>query len=823
MSRRGLAVGAVALALLLAPGAHAQETRRAAPGAATIEQRVDAFIEKLDAARKEQGVVGAAIVVADGGRVVGVAGLGVRDLETRAPVTGDTVFPMASVTKQFTAVAVALTVSDGKMRFEDHPRRFVPSFRLQDPEADAKLNIIDLLAHRSGLERSDFPWLMAPFTTDEMFQLAYRAKPAARLREQFLYNATMYALAGAAVASAQGTTYERFMMERLLKPLGMDASTLTLDGLTGAANRATGYKKSTTGAPAAVKPIDLASIAPGGSLNSTARDMGAWLKFLNARGRVDGKSVIAPAVFARLFERHQAIGPGFDHGLGFFLHTKPGMLIAEHGGNVPGYTTQVVHLPERGLSFALLTNQDMSLLGATAQALFMEVVAAPEAGPRPAAAPKGPAPTVTGDAKAPSPPIAPEELVGQYLATGGAAFEVKKSGAGLVAIFAKQPPYPLAAKGGNSFDLTGLSGFSVAFGKSVEGLPGRVTAFLRQPPSHPGGNIAFLKRDDGWLARAKAGHSGPGKDMIGLYRGGEQAMTMEIVPFRTGVALVISGDPLHPLKELGIDHYQLEGLPEGFQIRLKRAGGGQVAGFTYLQPNVRVELGAVLPAGIADDREARAILDKAVAAVGGAAALDRIASMTSIGRAAALTHGLDGRVEEVIVPGRSASQFDLGAFGKTVWKLRVAVGPQRTLVVDRDGAQVSETGKGLQASQFFAVPHPLYRWKERFPTVAAAGEARVNGEDTFVIELTPREFAPSRLYISKQSLLVLREDQPHYAGGELQPTPISIDYSDHRIVGGLRLAHAQSAALPGLGRITLNLDSIWLDKTIDPKVFEPAR
>ena len=70
--------------------------------------------------------------------------------------------------------------------------------------------------------------------------------------------------------------------------------------------------------------------------------------------------------------------------------------------------------------------------------------------------------------------------------------------------------------------MTGLTGFSVTFGKAVEGLPGRVTAFLRQPPSHPGGNIAFLKRDDQWLARAKAGHNGPGKDMVGLYRGGER-------------------------------------------------------------------------------------------------------------------------------------------------------------------------------------------------------------------------------------------------------------------------------------------------------------
>ncbi len=142
-------------------------------------------------------------------------------------------FAVGSVTKQFTAMAVALTVSEGKMAFEDHPRKYVPSFRLQDPEADAKLNMIDLLAHRSGLDRSDVTWLMAPFTQDELFELAYRSTPAAKLRERFLYNNAMYALAGTAAARAQQTTYESLLTERLLKPLGMASSTLTLAALTG--------------------------------------------------------------------------------------------------------------------------------------------------------------------------------------------------------------------------------------------------------------------------------------------------------------------------------------------------------------------------------------------------------------------------------------------------------------------------------------------------------------------------------------------------------------------------------------------------------------
>ncbi len=439
--------GAVALAVLFISGAHAQE-KQTPPGLASIEQRVDAFIGKLDAARKEKGVVGAAIVVADGDRVVRIAGLGARDLKSGAPVTEDTVFPMASVTKQFTAVAVALTVSEGKMRFEDHPRRFVPSIRLQDPEADAKLNMIDLLAHRSGLDRSDFPWLLSPFTPQEMFELAYRARPVGKLREQFLYNATMYALAGAAVAGAQGTTYERFMTERLLGPLGMKSSTLTLAGLTGAANRATGYKPGGE-ASEAVMPIDLASIAPGGSLNSTARDMGAWLRFLNARGRIGGKTVIAPAVFARLFERHQAVAPGFD--------AAPRLLPALQGRAGRRARRQRSGLHRQGRSPAgaravVRAPDQPGRLGARRHRASPAARGRGGAGeeprrlrrPRPRAL--RPPPRAT-PSRRPS-RLPQDELVGLYHSTQAGELEVKKSGSGLVVVFAKAAALPAGRNGG---------------------------------------------------------------------------------------------------------------------------------------------------------------------------------------------------------------------------------------------------------------------------------------------------------------------------------------------------------------------------------------
>src|ERR1043165_9537367 len=132
-SRRGYPVHLLAALLLsLASAARSQETTPPPQSVPPLEQRVDAFLAQVEARRKELGVVGAAVVVVHRDRIVRIAGLGQRSAESKEPVTEDTVFPLASVTKQFTAVAVALAVSEGKMAFEDHPRRFVPDFRLKD-------------------------------------------------------------------------------------------------------------------------------------------------------------------------------------------------------------------------------------------------------------------------------------------------------------------------------------------------------------------------------------------------------------------------------------------------------------------------------------------------------------------------------------------------------------------------------------------------------------------------------------------------------------------------------------------------------------------
>lgn len=231
-------------------------------------------------------------------------------------------------------------------------------------------------------------------------------------------------------------------------------------------------------------------------------------------------------------------------------------------------------------------------------------------------------------------------------------------------------------------------------------------------------------------------------------------------------------------------------------------------------------MNAATAAGAGDAAQARAILERAVAAAGGAEALDKITSVQVSGRASAPTHGLEGRAEDRIAAGNRAELIELGAFGKTVMKLRTVTSERRSLIENYDGEQNQPSGKALLAMRFFAVPHPLFRWKERFAAVAAVGEIQVNGEDAVVIELTPRELAPTRLSISTRSFLVLREEIPTYVGDELQSTSNSVDLSGHRVVNGVQMPFSVAITVPLLGRVALTYENVALNSPIDPQVFD---
>src|SRR6266480_4230178 len=148
------------------------------PDAASSAQPVDlkAIDSLLDKAREAWGVPGVAVAIVRGDEVLYLKGSGFRDLNTRDPVTPDTIFPLASCTKAFTTTAMAMLVDEGKMAWDDPVRKHVDFFHLSDPTADANVTLRDLVTHRIGLRSHELLWYRSPWTQQEIIRRIGRVK-----------------------------------------------------------------------------------------------------------------------------------------------------------------------------------------------------------------------------------------------------------------------------------------------------------------------------------------------------------------------------------------------------------------------------------------------------------------------------------------------------------------------------------------------------------------------------------------------------------------------------------------------------------------------
>src|SRR5207248_11241782 len=143
--------------------------------------------------------------------------------------------------KAFTAMLVAMAADEGKLSLNDSPKKFLPYFHLQDPDADAKITVRDLLSHASGLNRTDLAWITGVLNREEVIRVAATAKPTAKLREKFQYQNVMYSAAGECAARAEGSTWESLIKGRIFAPLGMRASTLNVPDMHRAPDDSLGY------------------------------------------------------------------------------------------------------------------------------------------------------------------------------------------------------------------------------------------------------------------------------------------------------------------------------------------------------------------------------------------------------------------------------------------------------------------------------------------------------------------------------------------------------------------------------------------------------
>ena len=315
-------------------------------------------------------VPGCAVAAVRGGQVELAGGWGLRDREAGLPVTADTLFAIGSVTKAFTATTVGALVDEGLLEWDRPLRDYVPDVRLHDPVASDRLTIVDLLAHRSGLPRHDLTWVGQPGRSRGEIVRALRFLPLSRdLRQAFQYCNLGYLAAGHVVEALSGVRWEDFVRGRLLEPLGMRRSNLSVDEMLADDDHAAAYTRR-DGVIVDVPQRPLPAMAPAGAINSSAADMGRWLRAQLAGGQLDGATVMSPGTAQRQLTPHMLMpDPGdmpgltqYAYGLGWGIGRYRDRAIAMHSGGIDGFTSHCVLLPDDDIGVTVLTNTSAGLM-----------------------------------------------------------------------------------------------------------------------------------------------------------------------------------------------------------------------------------------------------------------------------------------------------------------------------------------------------------------------------------------------------------------------------------------------------------------------------
>lgn len=307
---------------------------------------------------------GVAIGVVHDQQLVWSQGYGVRDLESKAPLTTKTIFRIGSVTKLFTAVAVLQLRDRGKFRLDDPVAQHLPWFSVEHNfEGEPEISIRHLLTHTSGLPReAAFPyWTTHVFPDREQFR---QVVPSQRAifppAERYKYSNLGITLLGEIVAEVSGESYADYIHRHIAKPLGM-LRTSTKPTAEHHRRMTTGYlRRQADGRRDVAEYYDTGAVAPAANIVSTIEDLARFAALQFRQGpQAGGKQILRGATLREMQRPHwvKANWRG-GRGLGFSIARRDGKTIVSHGGWVAGHRTQFMLIPSEKIAVIAMTNAD---------------------------------------------------------------------------------------------------------------------------------------------------------------------------------------------------------------------------------------------------------------------------------------------------------------------------------------------------------------------------------------------------------------------------------------------------------------------------------
>jgi CubicO group peptidase (beta-lactamase class C family) len=460
-------IGALHAVVAPAGRIHAQE-----PQAASLERRVDS----LFASYTRGATPGVAIAVVRDGRMLLSKGYGLASLEHRVPITPTTVFDVASVSKQFTGLAVAMLVEQGRVKLTDDIRKYIPELG----DVGHTITIDHLLHHTSGLR--DWPGTLAlagwrmddVISFDQIRNMAYHQRtlnfvPGA----EYMYSNTGYNLLAEMVARVTGQSFPAWIDANFFRPLGMTHSRFRDDHTWVVPNRAFGYEKAADSTWA--ETTNNLEALGSSSLFSSAEDLARWV--IN----FDDQKLGGPAAMAMTRTRGRLNdGSTIPYAFGISNGMYRGQKTVSHGGSWASFATYVLHFPD--LHFGVVVLANSSINAARAANNLAEIYLGKELAPRP-----GPPNTFAGERTVEVPAAVLDRYVGLYRLGPGWYVRLRRDGGALRTQATREDEAPMSARSDTLFWVEAYNEPMILH--AVAGQPTQLTyrgkPYLKLPESRP--------------------------------------------------------------------------------------------------------------------------------------------------------------------------------------------------------------------------------------------------------------------------------------------------------------------------------------------------
>lgn len=324
-----------------------------------IAQRLEGFDAYMEKVLKDWNAPGIGVGIVVNDKLVFAKGYGYRDYEKKLPITSKTLFPIASNTKLFTAVAAGFLVEEGKLTWNEPIRKSVPSIEFYNAELNNTVTLRDMLSHRTGITRHDSIWYKSDYSEKELFNRLKYLEPKEPLRQMFLYNNMMYAGVGEAIYLQSGKPWADFVREKILKPLQMNSTVYTIADMLKQPDYGVPFteRRDTTEIYKIPYYEETNGLAAAGAIISNVDDLSHWLIALMNKGTYGGKSVLPEKVLQATLEPSIALPNTAGEIRGWWENLNPaygmgrqtsvyrGHPITYHGGDLPGFHSQISFMP----------------------------------------------------------------------------------------------------------------------------------------------------------------------------------------------------------------------------------------------------------------------------------------------------------------------------------------------------------------------------------------------------------------------------------------------------------------------------------------------